>query len=73
MILELIFYATFLFTPFNFTSISKGQVIKTVFNKFFTQGEYLLDFDGVELNNGIYFLKFNNSKTTTVKKIIASK
>jgi len=52
---------------------SNGQVIKRVFNKYFTQGEYVLDLGDVNLNSGMYFLKFNNSKTTNIKRFIVVK
>jgi len=52
---------------------SFGQLIKPLFNKHFTQGEYRVDFDRANLSNGVYFLKFSNSETTVIKKIIVSK
>ena len=52
---------------------SFGQLIKPLFNKHFTQGEYLVNFDRSNLSNGVYFLKFSNSQTTVIKKIVVSK
>lgn len=50
-----------------------GQVIKSIFNDRFTQGEYKINLDCVNLANGIYFLEFTNSETSIVKKIVVSK
>ena len=52
---------------------SNGQIIKEMFNSYFTQGEYRIDLNRINLDNGLYFLKFNNSESTLVKKIIISK
>ena len=52
---------------------SYGQLIKPIFNKSFTQGEYRVNFDRANLSNGVYFLKFTNSQATVVKTIIISK
>jgi len=50
-----------------------GQRVKELFNQHFTQGEYLIDLKINNLANGMYYLKFTNSETSTVKKIVVSK
>lgn len=50
-----------------------GQIVKPLFNKYFTQGEYTIDVDCSDLSNGIYFLRFGNSEMTVVEKILVSK
>jgi len=52
---------------------SFGQLVKPLFNNYFTQGEYRVDFDRSNLSNGVYFLRFSNSETTVIKKIVVSK
>ena len=51
---------------------STGEIVNLVFNKHFTQGEYRVDFKNLDLSNGIYFLKFNNSEKTTIKKLVVN-
>ena len=52
---------------------SSGEIVKTMFNQFFTPGDYKINFDGVNLSNGMYFLRFTNSQTTLTKKFIVNK
>lgn len=51
---------------------SNGQIVKHIFNKHFTQGEYKMNLGVDTLPNGIYFLKFTNSETSTIKKIVVN-
>ena len=50
-----------------------GSEIKTLVNEFKPMGTYLLDFDGENMNSGIYFLRMQTENFTDTKKIILLK
>lgn len=52
---------------------SNGQIVKSIFNKSFVEGEYRVNLEDLNLSNGMYFLKFNNSESSTTKKFIINK
>jgi hypothetical protein len=50
-----------------------GSEIKTLVNEFKPMGTYSLDFDGGNMNSGIYFLRMQTENFTDTKKIILLK
>jgi len=48
----------------------QGELIKELFNDYFTQGEYRLDMTNSELPNGIYMLRFVQDGQSLLKKIV---
>jgi hypothetical protein len=48
----------------------QGQLIKEIFNENLTQGEYRIDINSEELNEGVYILKFSQDGRNQIKKII---
>jgi hypothetical protein len=50
-----------------------GSEVKTLVNEFKQEGTYSLDFDGGNMNSGVYFLRMQTDKFTDTKKIILLK
>ena len=50
-----------------------GSEIKTLVNEFKPMGTYSLDFDGGNMNSGVYFLRMQTENFTDTKKIILLK
>ncbi len=50
----------------------KGQVVKHVFDKHFVTGEYRISLNELNLSNGTYMIKFSNSQSSIIKKIVVS-
>ena len=50
-----------------------GCEVKTLMNEFKSTGTYVLDFDGNNMNSGVYFLRMQTEHFTDTKKIILLK
>ena len=50
-----------------------GRLVKNLFSRELTAGDYLFDFDGSSLSSGVYFYKLSKSQFSKTKKMIMLK